>query len=301
MRASYEPVEKGDWLRATDRRRPAFRVAARCVSPVSTRRCGNRRPSVSLCRLALSCLLAALATGCTWGATDGIGWWQGKEAKQKQLADLEHYGPFAFERIQVIQKMGEQAAKSGQAMKEAIAAKLAADIQTEQDPLVRIVLIRTIGKIPTETSAAVLYAGIKDPDPEVRTEVCIAWGKRVHESLSKGGAIAPGPTEDAAVQVLAGALAGDTNFDVRVAAARALGEVPHDPRAIAALGLALKGSDNPAFTYRVVTSLKSASGKDFGTDLTKWQQYADSFAPQQPAVPGAQPPGAVAERPSRTN
>ncbi len=261
---------------------------------------GNSKPSATLCRLAPSCL-AALATGCTWGATDGIPWWQSKAAKQQQLADLQKYGPFAFERIDTIQKMGAYAAKHGQAEKEQVAAKLAADIQTEQNPLVRIVLIRTLGNIPSETSTAVLQAGIKDPDPEVRMEVCLAWGKRVHESLTKGGGIPPGPTEDIAVQVLAGALAGDTNLDVRLAAARALGNVPHDPRAIAALGVALKGSDNPALTYRVVSSLKSASGKDFGSDLNKWQQYADSFTPQQPTTPGAQGPSAIAARPSRTN
>ena len=100
--------------------------------------------------------------------------------------------------------MGEYAATHGPAEKQAVAVKLAQDIQTEQDPLVRIVLIRTLGKIPNETAAAVLYAGIKDPDPEVRMEVCTAWGKRVHESLTKGGGLPPGPTEDAAVQVLAG-------------------------------------------------------------------------------------------------
>jgi hypothetical protein len=132
-------------------------------------------------------------------------------------------------------------------------------------------------------------------------EVCTAWGKRVHESLTKGGGLPPGPTEDGAVQVLAGALAGDTNLDVRFAAARALGEVPHDPRAIAALGLALRGSDNPAMTYSLVSSLKSTSGKDFGTDVKQWQQYADSFIPQQPVTPDGQPPSAIAGRPSRTN
>jgi HEAT repeat protein len=248
--------------------------------------------------------LAALASGCTWGATDGVPWYYSSKDKQDQLAELERRGPLAFKRIETIKKMGEYAAKSGPAEKEKVAAKLASDIQNEQDPLVRIVLIRTLGDIPTEISAAVLHAGIKDPDPEVRMEVCDAWGKRVHASLTKGGGIAPGPTEDAAVQVLAGALAGDTNFDVRIAAARALGSIPHDPRAIAALGIALKGSDNPAMQFRVVSSLKSTSGKDFGNDLKQWQQYADSFAPQapqQPGTPGAQSPAAIAERPSRTN
>ena len=146
--------------------------------------------------------------------------------------------------------MGEYAAKHGPAEKEQVAAKLAQDIQTEQDPLVRIVLIRTLGKIPNETAAAVLYAGIKDPDPEVRMEVCTAWGKRVHESLTKGGGMPPGPTEDAAVQILAGALAGDTNFNVRSRGRASLGRsaarsAGHRRSGHGARGLRQSGHDLP--------------------------------------------------------
>ena len=263
-------------------------------------RASNRTRSVNLCSVALACLLAALSSGCLWGGTDGLPFYYSKKDKQQQLDDLHKYGPFAFERVEVIKKMGEYAAKSPQAEKEKVAAKFASDIQTEQDPLVRTVLIRELGKIPSEISTAVLSVGIKDPDPEVRIEVCTVWGKRVHQALTKGGGLAPAPTEDAAVRACATALAGDTNFDVRVAAARALGEVRKDPRAIVALGGALKGSDGPAMTYLAITSLKSVSGKDFGSDVKQWQQYADSFAPQvpvQPLVPGAQSPSVIATRP----
>ncbi|HEX4000023.1 MAG TPA: HEAT repeat domain-containing protein [Pirellulales bacterium] len=252
----------------------------------------------------MACLSAAIFSGCWWGGADGVPFYYSKKDKQQQLADLEHYGPFAFQRIETIKKMGEYAAKSPQLEKEKVAAKLASNIQTEQDPLVRMVIIRELGRIPTEISSSVLTAGIKDPDPEVRMEVCTAWGKRVHQSLAKGGGIPPGPTEDSAVRVLAGALASDTNFDVRMFAARALGEVPRDPRAIAALGIALKGSTDPAMTYNVVTSLKSVSGKDFGSDVKQWQQFADSFIPQAIVPPtglGQQAPSAIASRPSRTN
>ncbi len=266
----------------------------------------HRTPSVSFSRAWAVCLLAAMAGGCLWHGTDGVPWWSSKKDKEEQLAYMKKYGPFAFERIDTIEKMGQYAAKSGQAEKEQVAAKLASDIQTEQDPLVRIVLIRELGRIPSEISTSVLTAGIKDPDPEVRQQVCIAWGKRVQASL-KGGGMPPGPTEDAAVRTLSGALASDTNFQVQLAAARSLGNVPHDPRAIAALGIALKNSTTPAMTALAVNSLRSSSGKDFGGDVKQWQQYADTFipqAPQQPGMPGspaAAPTSPIATRPWRAN
>ncbi len=264
----------------------------------------NRMPSASLVRALLLCILAAAAGGCVWGATDGVPWYYSKKEKQQQLANMEKYGPFSFQRIEVIEKMGEQA-KGKPEIKEQVAAKLASDIQTEPDPLVRMVIIRVLEHIPSEISSSVLAAGIKDPDPEVRAADCRAWGKRVHESLTKGGGLPPGPTEDVAVGILAGALAGDTNYEVRCAAAQALGEVQRDPRAIAALGIALKNSDNPAMTFRLVTSLKTTSGKDFGGDVKLWQQYADSFIPQAPQQPSngstPQTPNPIAERPWRAN
>ena len=127
----------------------------------------------------------------------------------------------------------------------------------------RIVLIRALGKIPSEISTAVLSAGIKDPDPEVRMEVCTAWGKRVHESLTKGGGMPPGPTEDTAVQILAGALAGDTNFDVRVAAARGAGRSAARSAGDRRAGRCAKESDNPAMTYRVDHVAEIGLGQGF--------------------------------------
>jgi HEAT repeat protein len=165
-------------------------------------------------------------------------------------------------------------------------------MQSEQDPLVRIEIMRTLAGIPTETAAAVLRAGMKDSDPEVRVAVCQAWGKRAAPKKLTTESMSDRNDAEAAARILSEALAGDTNVDVRLAAARALGNVKNDPRAIGALGLALKDRD-PALQVRAIASLKEISNKDFGNDVGKWQQYVDSVAPPSP-----QQPKAVAERPA---
>jgi len=121
-----------------------------------------------------------------------------------------------------------------------VADNLAQRIQTEQDALVRKQIIRTLAAIPNETASAVLYTAIRDPDPEIREEVCRDWGTRAKAAAAarKGAPAPPGSIEDTAVRLLAEALSGDTNMDVRLAAARALGNIQHDPRAVGALALA---------------------------------------------------------------
>jgi HEAT repeat protein len=240
------------------------------------------------------CLSLAAAPGCTWGSKNGVAWWGSKKEKEEAAANLKKYGPVAFERIRMIQEEGKYAAKGDSQAKEKVAARLAEEIRTEQDPLVRIQIIRTLAAIPNETAAAVLNGGMKDPDTDVRVAVCDGWGNRaaVVQRTSGGTPAAPHEAELAA-RLLAEALTSDTNVDVRLAAARSLGKVKNDPRAIGALGLALKDAD-PALQFRAVASLKEVSNKDFGNDIEKWQQYVDSVAPS------SQQPSVVAGRPQRT-
>jgi HEAT repeat protein len=238
------------------------------------------------------CLTIAAAHGCTWGSTNGIPWWGSQKERDEAAANLKKYGPIARDRIVLVREDGKFAAKGSPEDKERAAADLARMMQTEQDPLVRIEIVRTLGGIPTETAASVLRTGMKDSDPEVRVAICQAWGKRAAPGTIFGAEPIPGREADAAALLLSEALAGDTNVDVRLAAARSLGKVKNDPRAIGALGIALKDRD-PALQVRAIASLKEISNKDFGNDVAKWQQYADSVAPPPP-----QQPKAIAERPS---
>ncbi len=135
--------------------------------------------------------------------------------------------------------------------------QLAREIQQEQDPLVRLHIVRALAKIPDATASAVLHAGLEDPEKLVRVACCEAWGQR------------GGPE---AVQELTTVLEAESDVDVRMAAARALGETKNTA-AVAPLASVLSDND-PAIQRRAIQSLKAVSGKDYGYDVQAWRQYA---------------------------
>jgi HEAT repeat protein len=132
-------------------------------------------------------------------------------------------------------------------------------------------ILKTLSVYPTAMAGRVLTAGMSDPEPSVRIVCCKAWGTR-------GGR--------EAVEPLSNALNNDSNFDVRIAAARGLGKIK-DSAAAVPLADALNETD-PAMQRRLVESLKSVSGRDYGNDIEAWRQYARS---------GAAPQDVLAKRP----
>ncbi|MEC8346035.1 MAG: HEAT repeat domain-containing protein, partial [Planctomycetota bacterium] len=70
---------------------------------------------------------------------------------------------------------------------------------------------------------------------------------------------------------LEGVVNGDTENNVRLAAARALGNIP-DPSAARALTLAL-GDRSPALQFRAMESLKQITGENFEGDAERWRTY----------------------------
>jgi HEAT repeat protein len=139
----------------------------------------------------------------------------------------------------------------------ALAEQLAKEIQNEQDPQVRVQIIRVLANVPDVRAAAVLHAGLQDPEEMVRIACCEAWGVR-------GGS--------EAVEELATVLQAESNVDVRMAAARALG-ITKNSSAVQPLAEVLADND-PAMQRRAIESLKSVSGKDYGYDVQAWRQYA---------------------------
>ncbi len=103
----------------------------------------------------------------------------------------------------------------------------------------------------------------------MRTAACEAWGKR--------------NTPEAAAP-LAGVLNGDVNQDVRLAAARALGQT-HEQAAINALANALEDK-SVAMQRRAVLSLQQITAQDLGNNVNKWREYAkaNKLTPYRPPI-----------------
>jgi HEAT repeat protein len=175
------------------------------------------------------------------------------------------------ERIAELKKLGEASVSATADEKTRMSQQLAESIKTEKDPLIRMEIIRTLGRYPGPAADAILKAALSDDDMHVRVAACEAWGKR---------------NDTQAVKLLAEALRGDVDADVRLAAAKALGETKN-AEAVKPLGEALADSD-PAMQYRAALSLERATGKSLNGSVDRWQQYVKGEKPD--------PPPSLAER-----
>jgi HEAT repeat protein len=171
------------------------------------------------------------------------------------------------ERIAELRKLSEKAATGSPEERARISQQLVAAIRVEQDPLIRVEIIRALGRYPDPQGEAILKAALADTDTHVRIAACDAWGKH---------------GDAQAVALLSETLRSDVDADVRLAAARALGETK-SPEAVAALGEALSDAD-PAMQYRAVLSLQKVTGKDLGNDVSRWQRYVKGERVEPPSL-----------------
>lgn len=202
-----------------------------------------------------TCLGCATAPKMEWPAWTGLAKDDGSGPKVLTPKD----------KMEQLRELIKKAPKMTPEMQEQVSAELARGITNEQDPMLRAQILRTLAVYKTEISGKVLAAGMHDKDHTVRIAACEAWGVR-------GGHDAP--------EILGVALAHDENFDVKMAAARGLGQVAH-PKAIEPLGQALDDPD-PAMQRRVMLSLKEASGRDYGGDVGAWREFVHGGQPPLP-------------------
>jgi HEAT repeat protein len=200
-------------------------------------------------------VLAMVLPGCCWCGPKRFGgpWPFGTD----ETADIAKYGPVAVQRVDEIKTKAKKAASGNRQEQEAFAADMAKRMQQETNCTVRMAIVASLADIKAPSANAVLYAGLKDPEPDVRVACCEAWSKR------------PGPE---ATRLLAETLSGDTDHDVRMAAVKGL-SAAGDKEAVKALAIALEDPD-PAMQYCAVDSMRSVTGQDLGNDVKAWRELA---------------------------
>lgn len=199
--------------------------------------------------------LCLLATGCAM-TTDGAGRMLGRLTGKKTPEEVLNIKTPA-DRAKEIMELADTADSKSPAERDRVVAELAREIVHEEDAGMRRHILRALASYRTPLSLAILQAGLKDNDLEVRRAACEAMGRH------------GGPQ---AVQELTRVAAADTDVDVRIAAVRALGET-EDQAALVPLAEALIDPD-PAIQFRAQQGLRTVSGRDYGSDVQAWREYA---------------------------
>jgi len=164
---------------------------------------------------------------------------------------------------QLAKNVGHQKPEEQQRIVDVLSRELAA----ERDPLVRRHIVRALAACPPASAEKVLFGCLEDPDMETRRTVCKCLGER-------GG--------PASIQELGRVIASETNFHVRIAAVKALGET-NDKGAMMPLVEAMADSD-PALKNRARESLTAVSGRDYGTNVQAWREFAQNGKTELPEV-----------------
>jgi HEAT repeat protein len=151
---------------------------------------------------------------------------------------------------------------------ERLSTELAVEIQREKAVVMRSEIVRTLSAFPTQQARSAIQLAAADADPYVRRAACVALSQSPDaESL----------------QVLSQTVANDTDIDVKIVAARALGKF-RDPQAATAL-VTLVDDNNPALQQTAMDSLRTVTGKDYGYSASAWREYMQGGTPTPPPAP----------------
>jgi len=165
------------------------------------------------------------------------------------------------ERIEAIRATANRSTGADTPEQRAIVQELVAPLATENDPLVREAILQTVAAFNTPLASKALLAGLTDADPNVRVATC----KLIAEN--------PSP---AAPPALSAIVQGDESFDVRIAAARALGSAGASKEQL----LPVLEDPNPAMQLVGVEAMRRLTGRDLGGDVTAYRALARGETPQ---------------------
>ena len=203
-------------------------------------------------------VLAVTACGCEMLPKFGTIW----PGWDVDPAEVARFGPTTAQRIEALQQTARVARDMPAVQQQQLSDTLTRDYHSEQDPLVRLEIVKTLSELSTPSAFPTMMQSLNDPDPNIRIASCRLWAKR-------GG-------RDA-VSLLSDRLSSDTNIDVRLAAARGLGQLS-GPRVVESLGMALEDKD-VALQNRAMQSLKKVTGRDLGKNAYAWRQLINRSGP----------------------
>lgn len=141
----------------------------------------------------------------------------------------------------------------------ALAYSVEADVQT------RIAILGSVARLESPKRVEVFIQAAADKDPSVRMASCRHLGH------------VASPQAAAQLDQL---LVSDTNIDVRLAAADALGKISTRESAMSLLG-GIEDSD-VALRYRCRESLKQITGKDHAGNVAEWREEIQTANFEQP-------------------
>ncbi|MEO0529031.1 MAG: HEAT repeat domain-containing protein [Planctomycetota bacterium] len=208
------------------------------------------RPSLRLCFALLA--VAAVAIGCQTGPRlAGLNSFFRPERTSFQTP---------AQRIEAIRLVAKKSTREDTPEQETLVRGLITDLPTEQDPLIRQAILEATAEFKTTLASKALLAGLSDESPHVREASC----RLLTASPVAGSADA-----------LATIAHGDPSFDVRVAAAKALGRNGATRQQL----LPVLEDPNPAMQLAGVEAMRDATGKDFGGDVSAYRALARGETP----------------------
>lgn len=160
-------------------------------------------------------------------------------------------------RLELLAAEADAARLADPAAKREFTARLVTAMLSEADAEVRCLVLALAAGFDTPDAESICAGAFADPDPRVRLTAC-----RV--CVDRDG---PG-----GVDHLARRAREDADLGVRLRAVRCLGECG-DPAAISRL-VALLDDPDPAIRSRATAALARATGRNFGTDVDRWRQWA---------------------------
>lgn len=216
--------------------------------------------------LTLSVLIVVPFSGCAKGPF----WRMGAISPwaRKQWAEEEKIVQSLFSRRDQLRELAGRADQMSASEHERVSRELATLFREDSVRLLRIEVVKTLTKFPTQTASDTLRMAVRDEDRDIRIAACKAWGKR-------GG--------DEGVEALRYVLERDEDIDVRIAATKSLAAFK-GPNAIEAVSLALDDRD-PALQHNAMASLEEITGQDYGRSAPAWREFVRGGQPVPPQGP----------------